>query len=261
MSEKAQSTDKSQQVYELLAKDHPSFDDFKLLLEHVAPGVLSKRYLASGLPFVFREQPHKYLAFREAVGRVYGVPPQQVAVMGSARFGFSTSPRKQRRGAAKPIDENSDMDLVVISNDIFQLALDSFARYTFEALRRVEALLSDATKEKEEVRLSKSTLLNLRRRSKALFFGYVSPSDLEDGSAEKQRFYDYQREAATQLFGTAPPGPINRVGARIYRDWDSAERAYEFSFKRLAEALGISAHDMYTSLALDEEDEGEEESV
>jgi hypothetical protein len=49
-----------------------------------------------------------------------------------------------------------------------------------------------------------------------------------------------QREAATQLFGTAPPGPINRIGARIYRDWDSAERSYEFSFKRLTEVLGLS---------------------
>lgn len=63
---------------------------------------------------------------------------------------------------------------------------------------------------------------------------------MPDGSQEKQHFYDMQREAATQLFGTAPPGPINRIGARIYRDWDSAERSYEFSFKCLADALGLS---------------------
>jgi len=199
-----------------MGHDHPTFEDFKTLLEHVAPGVLAKRYLASGLPYVFKDQPHKYLAFREAVGRIFGIAPQQVAVMGSARFGFSTSPTKQKKGAEKALDENSDMDLVVISEQIFTSTLESFAKYTFEALREQAELRSDAASPSDTVTLKKEVMLSVRRRSKALFYGYVSPSDLPDGSTEKQNLYDKQREAATQLFGTAPPGPINRIGARIY---------------------------------------------
>lgn len=237
-------SDQSKEVYELLGKDHPTETEFKKLLERTAPGVLAKRFLSSGLPFVFKDQPHKYLAFREAVGKIFKVPPQQIAVMGSARFGFSTSPRKQE-GGAKPLDENSDMDLVVISPDLFEVALESFTKYCFEKLRTVDGLTSDA-KPGEKIQISKSTLLALRRRSKALFYGYISPNDLEDGSLEKQHFYDMQREAATQLFGTAPPGPINRIGARIYRDWDAAERAYEFSFKRLALSEGVKLSDAYS---------------
>ena len=99
---------------------------------------------------------------------------------------------------------------------------------------------SDAKSKSESIQANKGMLLGFRRRAKALHFGYVNPSDLPDGSAEKQGFYDKQREAATQLFGTAPPGPINRIGARIYRHWDSAERSYEFSFKKLAETLGLT---------------------
>src|SRR5262249_33656887 len=137
-------TDKSKQVYDFLAKDHPTFEEFQILLEHVAPGVLAKRCLASGLPFVFKEQPHKYLAFREAVARVFDVPPQQIAVMGSARFGFSTSPQKQKKTGEKLLDENSDMDLVIISKDIFTATLEEFARHTFDVLRRETALQSDA---------------------------------------------------------------------------------------------------------------------
>ena len=91
--------------------------------------------------------------------------------------------------------------------------------------------------------MSKQVMVTLRRRAKALNFGYVNPSDFTDGSPEKQRFYDMKREAGTQLFGTAPPGPINRVGAWIYRDWDAAERMYEFSFDQLAKALGVPAKD------------------
>jgi hypothetical protein len=234
--------DKAQQVYELLARDHPSQQEFFRLLQHVAPGVLAKRYLWSGLPYVFREQPHKHLAFRETVGRIFGVPAQQIAVMGSARFGFSTSPTKQSESGSKLLDENSDMDLVVISPALFQQALDSFARFCFSQLRQVPNLRAEPEGPNETVSLSKETLRAMRHRSKALTFGYVNPGDLEDGTPEKQHYYDMQREAGTQLFGTAPPGPINRIGARIYRYWDDAERAYEFSFRKLAEVKGFKAH-------------------
>jgi hypothetical protein len=246
-------TDSSKQIYEILAKDHPTEEEFKKLLQFVASGVLAKRYLLTGLPFVFKDQPHKYLAFREAAGRIFDVAPQQIAVMGSARFGFSTSPRKQE-GGAKPLDENSDMDLVVISPKIFQSALELFSKFCFEQLRRHPKLKSDAAGN-EKMEIDKSILLAFRRRAKALFYGYVSPNDLEDGTIEKQRFYDMQREAATQLFGTAPPGPINRIGVRIYRDWDTAERAYEFSFRRLAETMGIKID------AHDDDDEDEESAA
>jgi hypothetical protein len=243
--------DQSKEVYEILGKDHPTETEFKSLLAKAAPGVLAKRYLSSGLPFVFKDQPHKYLAFRESAGRIFGVPPQQIAVMGSARFGFSTSPRKQE-GGAKPLDENSDMDLVVISPELYHNALRSFSKYCFEQLREHPDLTSEAA-EDEQVKLSKVILLSFRHRAKALFYGYVSPSDLENGTQEKQHFYDMQREAATQLFGTAPPGPINRVGVRVYRDWDAAERAYEFSFKKLAELQGIEVADAYSADDLDED--------
>ena len=233
--------DHSKEVYEILGKDHPTETEFKKLLEKVAPGVLAKRYLSSGLPFVFKDQPHKYLAFRESAGRIFKVQPQQIAVMGSARFGFSTSPHKQE-GGAKPLDENSDMDLVVISEQTYNYFLLSFAKHCFEQLRTNPNLKSDA-QPGEKVSIEKDILLAFRSRAKALFYGYVSPTDLEDGTLEKQDFYDMQREAATQLFGTAPPGPINRVGVRIYRDWDAAERAYEFSFRMLAQEQGIRITD------------------
>lgn len=227
-------------IYELLAKDQPSESEFRMLLEHVSQGVLAKRYLHTGLPFVFKEQPHKYLAFRESVGRIFGVPTQNLAVMGSARFGFSTSPRKYQEGSPKPFDESSDMDMVVVSEDMFVQALASFADYAWRQLRGIDELKSDAQSPTDKIQLNKELMLTLRRRAKGFNFGYVNPVDLEDGTPEKQKFYDMKREAGTQLFGTAPPGPIHRVGARIYRDWDAAERMCEFSFRQLAKTWGVA---------------------
>jgi hypothetical protein len=173
--------------------------------------------------------------------------------MGSARFGFSTSPRKQSKSGAKPLDEDSDLDLVVVSAPLFQSALESFATFTFAGLRAHADLKSDVISVEQVVKVKKGFALSLRRRAKALFYGYVSPSDLENGTSEKQRLYDMQREAATQLFGTAPPGPINHIGTRIYRDWDAAERQYEFSLMTLANVMGVAVHD--TSHETEEEDD------
>jgi len=232
----------AEQVYRILAKDHPTREEFKLLLSNVSTGVLAKRYLHTGLPMVFKNEPHKYLAFREAVGRVFKVAPQNIVVMGSARFGFSTSPSKQKHGE-KSLDENSDMDLVIVSKQVFEKALVSFADYTFRALRDLDALKSDPKNADETVSVSKEHLVAIRRRAKSLHFGYVNPADFEDGTPEKQAFYDMKREAGTLLLGTAPPGPISRVGAWLYRDWDAAERMYEFSFNTLAKSLGVRSAD------------------
>lgn len=234
-------------VYSILAKDYPTYDEFKILLENVSTGVLAKRYLHSGLPKVFEKEPHKYLAFRESLARVFRVASQNIAVMGSARFGFSTSPRKQEAGE-KQLDENSDMDLVIIAPDFFQRALELFADFSFSALRDVSALKSDPDRKKDEkVEVSKNDLVAIRRRSKSLNFGYVNPADFEDGSIEKQAFYDMKREAGMLLLGTAPPGPISRVGAWIYRDWDAAERMYEFSFRQFGKSVGVNSADEQNS--------------
>jgi len=233
------SADLSSEVYRLLAEDHPTQDQFRTLLERVSAGVLAKRFLHTGLPYVFKGQPHKYLAFREAVGRIFAVAPQDIAVMGSARFGFSTNPGNYSSGKAKALDQDSDMDMVIVCRASFQSALGSFADYVWLQLRNIKDLTSEPSNDKEETKLNKNTLIAFRRRSKGFNFGYVNPADLQDSTPEKQRFYDMKREAGTQLFGTAPPGPIHRVGAWIYRDWDAAERMYEFSFRQLAKAWGV----------------------
>lgn len=253
--------DNATKVYELLAKDHPSPDEFKLLLENVSPGVLAKRYLLTGLPFVFDKQPQQYLAFREATGRIFGVAPQQISVMGSARFGFSASPRKQGEDGPKELDQNSDMDLIIVSDLIYQRALEDLVKFSFSVLRNHPDLRSDPTSDEETVTIPKHQILAIRNRAKALHFGYVSPSDLTDGSAFKQEMYDKQREAQTQLFGTAPPGPINRIGARIYRDWEAAERAYEFSFLQLSRSLGLKTSEQALGPQPDEERPTEAEAA
>lgn len=231
-------TDIASEIYELLSKDHPSEEEFDRLLKHVPPGVLAKCALNMGLPFVFKGQPHTYLTFKEAVARIYAVPPQDIAVMGSAKFGFSTSPHKQD-GGAKPIDEDSDLDLVIVSERLYRQALQAFASFSFSILRDVDALKKDDLGEDAKAELPALQMQRLRNQSKGFAFGWVSPGDLEDGTELKQHYYDMQREANTQLFGQQPPGPIARIGARVYKDWDSAERSYEFSFKQLAKARGV----------------------
>ncbi len=240
------SEDLAKKAYDLLAKDIPTEADFKTLLQYVSYGVLAKRYLSMGLPFVFKDQPQKLLAFREAVGRIFDVLPQNIAIMGSGRFGFSTNPHKHDDGKPKKLDENSDIDLVVVSAEWFARELSRFSSYTFGLLRDHPKLKSDAKSGAETVDVNKEDMLSLRNRSKALSLGYVNPSDLD--AEARQEYYDLMKDIGTQLVGTSPPGPIHRCTARIYRDWQAAERSYEYSFKQLAKSWGLGFADEAISL-------------
>lgn len=234
-----QIADKSKEVYELLAKDHPTEEEFRILLNLVEYGVLAKRYLHTGLPFVFINEPHKYLSFREAVGRIFDVLPQQISVMGSARFGFSLSPKKQTKNGAKTIDENSDLDLVIVSSEIYQEVLEDLVSYTYNVTREYEKILNDHKNQDKEISIKTQSMSSLHGRARSLYHGYVRPGDLDYDSELRNRLYAMQNAAATQLFGTAPPGPITRIGARIFRTWRSAEKSYEYSFDRLARSFEI----------------------
>jgi len=135
------------------------------------------------------------------------------------------------------------MDLVIVSERRFNEALQLFADSTFLILKGESKLKTQRKSESETVEIGTKAMQMIRNQSKALSLGYVNPSDFADDTAEKQDFYDLLREAGTQLAGTSPPGPINRVSARIYRDWDAAERIYEYSFRRLAESWELTQPD------------------
>lgn len=119
-------TTTTEKLLELLAGGKtPSPAEFKSLVSAVdSQNVLAKVFLLEGTPFVFESSPMKYVIFREQVADRFGVGSQDICIVGSAKLGFSPSPVKY----GKPFKEESDVDVVVISEELFHLPFPCVSR-------------------------------------------------------------------------------------------------------------------------------------
>ena len=72
-------------------------------------------YITHGNPYVFQDDEEKYFEIKKRIATKYDINPQEVLMVGSAKLGFSMSPMK----LWKPFDEDSDIDMVIISANAF----------------------------------------------------------------------------------------------------------------------------------------------
>jgi len=92
-------------------------DNFKTKLrdETVSDLVIVQGFITHGSPFVFGGDDEKYFKLKQTVSQNFDLNPQDVIMIGSAKLGFSISPLKRWQ----PFRDESDIDIVIISPDIF----------------------------------------------------------------------------------------------------------------------------------------------
>ncbi len=90
--------------------------------------VLVQRHITFGDCFAL--EAGLYLALKQAVAAQFQVDHNQVLVVGSAKLGFSITPRKRYR----PFGDTSDIDVALCSADLY----DAFWRDVFDYWRRRE---------------------------------------------------------------------------------------------------------------------------
>ena len=90
-------------------------DDLKeAVLRRNLDDILSE-LLFERVPAVFEGSWESYRSWRRALSGFIKVDPSEIILIGSAAIGFSFSPSKQ----LKPFDENSDVDVAVVSDHFF----------------------------------------------------------------------------------------------------------------------------------------------
>lgn len=80
-----------------------------------------RSHLFDGQAWVFSpvsglETAGSYHDFRVSVANAVNTNPNNVAIIGSAKYGFSMSPSK----AMRPFGEKSDVDVVIVSQELFE---------------------------------------------------------------------------------------------------------------------------------------------
>ena len=195
-------------------------DSFKAKVLELGPAEFNAKYLFDTKVWYFDEGPDRndfgnYDDFRLMVSKLFRVNNNEIAIFGSAKYGFSCSPEK----GFKEFNEESDIDVAVISSALF--------RSTWQAL--LDAHYGGAGKLRRQETPTGSVGYDVFRRFITLRndFDFVS-KHLRDTQVLLD---DVQRSVATQL-GIAHP-----LTFRIYRSFDDLQAYHNWGIFKLAENI------------------------
>lgn len=94
---------------------------------------LARLWLSEGVPFAFRARPAVYESVRSWLGARLSVDPKEITLIGSARVGQSLAPSQLGR----PFSPESDLDLTIVSSDLFGRVVHEFHAWAYDYERGV----------------------------------------------------------------------------------------------------------------------------
>ena len=89
---------------------------------------LARLWLSEGIPYAFRNCPAIYESVRSWLSNWISVHAKEIGLTGSARLGASLSPKK----LGKPFDNSSDLDIFIVSSDLFGALKEEFRQWSFD---------------------------------------------------------------------------------------------------------------------------------
>ena len=163
------------------------------------------KHILSGIPFYFREDIDKYIELKKEISSFFKVNLSEIILVGSARLGFSIAPGKR----FNKFNLASDIDVAVISNDIFNL-------FWNELFRWYDKYTSWNTKKQ------KDEFCNY------LFQGWVRPDKMPNEFPLKKEWNKFFNELTSdRLFG------VNSIKVGLYKSWDHLEAYHEQNVKNI----------------------------
>ena len=84
-----------------------------------------RKYVIHGTPYIFLDREDEYYEFRKRIANKFNIFFNEVFITGSAKLGFS--PFKQKK-----FDLDSDIDVAIISNNLYEEVLESIRCYQME---------------------------------------------------------------------------------------------------------------------------------
>lgn len=87
--------------------------EYRARLSTETPTDIVRRYVTGGRCFLLTDD--LYFELRREVAQAFGVHPDEVIVVGSAKLGFSIAPDQRY----KPFDDRSDIDVALVSPELF----------------------------------------------------------------------------------------------------------------------------------------------
>jgi hypothetical protein len=222
---------KSTQAASSIIEPFPSAE----LLKETAPQFLPQEivqfvrlWLTEGIPYAFQRKPIVYEAVRDYFANLIQIDPKAVTVVGSARLGYSLTTNKY----GKPFDDQSDLDLLVVSSELFGQFVGEFEQWH------------------RDFRSNRIQPSNPNEQRYWSDNANRVPSNVKQGFIDGNRVPLHKRyptarainEALFRLKGrvnSTSDGPkFKKVSVRVYKDWPSVIRRLTFNLKNLIRKFG-----------------------
>lgn len=187
--------------------DVKSIANLKKLLEECSVSEVVNTHVLSNRPVCFGGKDELVFKLKKRLSDYFDVHLKSIEIVGSAKLGISLGASPNRYG--RPYDDESDIDLVIVSNELFDVA--------WHELLKVEKDLY----EKKELDLLKSSYENIHK-------GYISPNLLP----VKMNFFKKWWE----IFENLSNGDIfesRKIRGRLFKDWWFVEKYYSIKLSEL----------------------------
>ncbi|MBE8233595.1 MAG: hypothetical protein HAW67_07635 [Endozoicomonadaceae bacterium] len=175
---------------------------------------IARLWLSEGIPFAFKDQPGLYETVRTWLGIFLDVHPKEISLIGSARIGQSLAPNK----LGKPFNDYSDLDLFVVSQDLFNKMKEDFKAWAYQFESDKEQCNHD--------NLKKYWPDNYHQGLKNIQRGFLDaqkiPNDKDYPTIKNINNYMWMFKEKLDITEGAPK--IKKASMRCYQDWDSFVR-------------------------------------
>lgn len=84
--------------------------------------------LSFGTPYIFKNNERLYFKLKNVIADKFEISHTKVSMVGSSKLGFSIAPSKKWN----KIHEDSDIDIVIVSNELFDLYWKDIFKYHLE---------------------------------------------------------------------------------------------------------------------------------
>lgn len=203
---------------------YPTADEFKAILLSQPLDQVVREHLFTGTPYVFRQAPIHMDTLRSHIVTRLKIRENGIAIVGSAKLGFSMSPDAfPGRFSAK-----SDIDVVVVDEALYDRIWLNMLEWHYPRRR---------------VRLDDSEYKWYTTRQRELYWGWFSPDKIKFDGLQFPGVLKPLRDISTEWFSTFRSLSLyqqfaNRdINGRLYRTWDHAVLYHVDGLRQIRDSL------------------------
>jgi hypothetical protein len=198
-----------------LSIPYPSADELGKALRQATRSsreTVARLWITEGPPFAFSQCPQVYENLRGWLGSRLNIHPKEITIVGSARLGFSLAPPPK---FGRPFCNESDLDLSVISRDLFEGLCWAFSKFRND-FRNGHVV----PRNERERRFWQA---NIEFGDRNIPRGFIDANKIPNFSRyhAAQQINQSMWMLLKKLEVTKEAPRVRRASTRLYRDWES----------------------------------------